>query len=128
MPVVREDQWAEAKAVMLEVDRRTAELLHNRKQMRLHGAVREQRAAARRPDRRLKHGEAQAAIHPEFFHHWGQRLGYECWEDDQFMREFLRDNPECRVRAGTGRIQVGSAGTAAPTKVENKTRFHKSYG
>lgn len=31
------------------------------------------------------------------YHYWGQRLGYECWEDKQFVEEFLRDNPECRA-------------------------------
>ena len=32
------------------------------------------------------------------YHHWGQRLGYECWDDAGFVFEFLRDNPQCRVQ------------------------------
>jgi len=32
------------------------------------------------------------------YHHWGRRLGYECWDDAGFVAEFLRDNPMCRVR------------------------------
>lgn len=31
------------------------------------------------------------------YHYWGQRLGYECWADKQFRREYMRDNPEVRV-------------------------------
>lgn len=31
---------------------------------------------------------------PEFdFHYWGLRLGYECWDDKEFVREYQRDNP-----------------------------------
>lgn len=60
------------------------------------------------------------------FHYWGQRLGYKCWKDPQFLREFERDNPACRVKAkGTREIQVGygtgCAGGRAP-------KFRKSYG
>lgn len=29
------------------------------------------------------------------FHYWGQRLGYACWDDPEFLREFKRDNPDC---------------------------------
>lgn len=41
-------------------------------------------------------------IRPEFFHYWGSRLGYECWKDKGFVEEFLRDNPECRVKTEEG--------------------------
>lgn len=42
------------------------------------------------------------------FHYWGQRKGYECWEDDEFVREYERDNPECRVnpRMANARVVV----------------------
>jgi hypothetical protein len=43
-------------------------------------------------------GEMRFQVQPEFFHYWGQRLGYECWDNKEFVREFLRDNPECRVK------------------------------
>jgi hypothetical protein len=33
------------------------------------------------------------------YHHWGSRYGYECWEDNGFVAEFLRDNPQCRVKS-----------------------------
>lgn len=43
-------------------------------------------------------GRKIAEIPADAYHYWGQRLGYECWKDKQFMREFLRDNPELAVR------------------------------
>ena len=42
-------------------------------------------------------GRKVASIPGAAYHYWGQRLGYECWEDDQFVKEFLRDNPEVAV-------------------------------
>lgn len=42
-------------------------------------------------------GQKIGTIPPTAFHYWGQRLGYECWEDKQFVLEFLRDNPETAV-------------------------------
>lgn len=44
-------------------------------------------------------GEVQYILHPISFHYWGRRLGYECWQDDQFVREYLRDNPAARVKS-----------------------------
>jgi hypothetical protein len=43
-------------------------------------------------------GEKLGSIPGDAYHYWGQRLGYECWDDDQFVREFFRDNPETAVR------------------------------
>jgi hypothetical protein len=40
---------------------------------------------------------------------WGVRLGYECWEDKQFLKEFLRDNPEVAVRNYCKKTVVGGA-------------------
>jgi len=42
-------------------------------------------------------GRKTAEIPADSFHYWGQRLGYDCWKDKQFMKEFLRDNPQCAV-------------------------------
>lgn len=64
-------------------------------------------------------GQMVARIPADAFHYWGQRLGYQCWEDTSFMREFLRDNPECRVKSAGTKLQVGYQ----PTNV----RFHKTY-
>jgi hypothetical protein len=49
-------------------------------------------------------GYQDMMIDPISYHYWGQRLGYECWDDAQFIREYKRDNPESRVKT------VGSMG------------------
>jgi len=40
-------------------------------------------------------GQLRARIPTESYHYWGRRLGYACWRDKQFLKEFLRDNPQC---------------------------------
>jgi hypothetical protein len=52
-------------------------------------------------------GRLRMVITPDAFHYWGRRLGYECWRDHQFLREFERDNPAVRVKSRGTRIQVG---------------------
>jgi len=54
-------------------------------------------------------GELRARIPVSAFHYWGHRLGYECWEDKQFMKEFIRDNPEVAVRNRMKRTCVNGA-------------------
>jgi hypothetical protein len=56
-------------------------------------------------------GKLVAQIPADAFHYWGQRLGYECWEDKQFFEEFKRDNPEVVVQNYCKRTMVaGSKG------------------
>ena len=78
----------------------------------------------------------------------GGKSGDEWKHDEQFMRELLRDNPEIRVRARSGKIQVGhgtgrsavfgtmtSPGVDSPTLANGKAqviedrpgRFRKVY-
>lgn len=52
-------------------------------------------------------GRLRMVITPTAYHYWGRRLGYACWQDEQFLREFERDNPEVRVKCGGTRIQQG---------------------
>lgn len=53
-------------------------------------------------------GQLTARIPATAYHFWGQKLGYECWNDKTFMREFLRDNEACKVNSrGTKDIHVG---------------------
>ena len=60
-------------------------------------------------------GQLVARIPETAFHFWGQKLGYNCWNDSAFMKEFLRDNPELRVNSGgTKEIQVGWVPTNPP--------------
>jgi hypothetical protein len=60
----------------------------------------EARAAARAGGvaRPVAGAELEMRVHPHSFHHWGQRLGYGCWDDKGFRREYRRDVPESRVR------------------------------
>jgi len=89
---------------------------------KLFQARKEQRTAAALGGERkmMKHGQVKFSIHPQFYHYWGQRLGYECWDDPQFVHEFLRDNPDCRVKNVSDRIISGWRPT------EN-VRFRKAY-
>lgn len=60
-------------------------------------------------------GALKARIPPTAYHFWGQKLGYDCWNDNGFMREFLRDNPECKVNSGgTKEISVGWVPSSSP--------------
>lgn len=43
-------------------------------------------------------GQMTMVIDADAYHYWGTRLGYQCWQDAGFRREFRRDNPEVRVR------------------------------
>ena len=52
-------------------------------------------------------GSVVARIDGTSYHYWGQRLGYECWKDNQFMNEYLRDNPQCNVKSSGTKLQVG---------------------
>lgn len=51
-------------------------------------------------------GRLVAKIPPDAFYYWGHVLGFACWEDKQFLREFLRDNPEVAVRNYTKKTVV----------------------
>lgn len=62
------------------------------------------RAGQERRVLRCKDGDGgyfDVNIHPASYHYWGQRLGYECWQDPQFIREYKRDNPSAVVRTIT---------------------------
>lgn len=75
-----------------------------RQQKRIAAAyVAQAKAAKQNGERRFikdgdQGGEVQFQIQPAFYHYWGQRLGYECWDDPQFCREMIRDNPEIRIK------------------------------
>lgn len=44
-------------------------------------------------------GQLTARIPADSYHYWGQRLGYACWKDDSFVKNYFRDNPECLVNS-----------------------------
>ena len=67
--------------------------------------------AARDESHTTSFGQHKARIEPTSYHYWGKRLGYGCWNDRKFMKEYLRDNPESRVKsAGGKKAQVGYGG------------------
>lgn len=51
-------------------------------------------------------GVCSTVLDPTSFHYWGQRLGYDCWDDAQFMREFHRDNPLSKVHYSPEKITI----------------------
>ena len=65
-------------------------------------------------------GRVRMAVTPDAYHYWGRRLGYECWRDKQFLREFERDNPNVRVKQGGTRIQQGYRGYAPGATLKTK--------
>jgi hypothetical protein len=51
-------------------------------------------------------GEVEMMIHPTSYHYWGQRLGYECWDDPQFRREYRRDVEASRIKTVNDRLTI----------------------
>lgn len=51
-------------------------------------------------------GELKAQIPISAFHYWGQRLGYECWDDKTFVDDFIKENPEVAVKNRVKRTVV----------------------
>ena len=47
----------------------------------------------------LSFGRLRMRIAPEAYHYWGGRLGYEAWDDPQFLREYERDNESVRINS-----------------------------
>ena len=64
-------------------------------------------------------GKLKAQISSDSYHYWGQRLGYQCWQDKAFMDQYLKQNPQCKTQGGATKLQVGYA----PTKV----KYRKVY-
>ena len=93
-----------------------------------------------REARPIEQGYVDARYEPESYHYWGNRLGYECWQDPQFVREYKRDCEYCRVHnrnpnptvgwvpgfeaANAYRLRILRSETATET---NSTRFKKVY-
>lgn len=111
----------EAGLETFEVTDDVIEELRRGEQMQRIMALNRQSLAARLQSERytLDHGEVDMQVDPYFFHYWGQRLGYDCWNDKQFCDEFKRDNPEVRVKSRSKKISVGY--------IPTKSKYHKSY-
>ena len=51
-------------------------------------------------------GRLRARIPASSFHYWGQRLGYDCWKDETFLKNYLKDN-DLEVKGGRTKLMVG---------------------
>ncbi|MEM6911059.1 MAG: hypothetical protein AAF555_05695 [Verrucomicrobiota bacterium] len=38
-------------------------------------------------------GQKLGSVDESSYHYWGQRLGYSCWKDKRFVREYFKENP-----------------------------------
>lgn len=72
-------------------------------------------------------GAPVAEIDMESYVAW-QRKYPGCWKDKQFVREFLRDNEGCRVKARGTRMQVGFGTGIEPVNARGGGRVVKRYG
>lgn len=51
-------------------------------------------------------GRLRARIPASSFHYWGQRLGYDCWKNEEFLKQYLKDN-KLEVAGGKTKLSVG---------------------
>ena len=58
----------------------------------------------------LSFGRLRMRITPEAYHYWGKRLGYDAWDDEQFLREFERDNESVRINSRSEKVSVLAPG------------------
>lgn len=123
----------DAEAMLSALGVSLEDVLHEldyRRRRRYERALATQRAAARLQGERKPirggdvGGEVDFQLHPVFYHYWGQRLGYECFDDPQFVRELKRDNPEVRVVTRNDRIVsgYGSKANSAPNAPRRAVR------
>tara|TARA_R100001463_G_scaffold47620_1_gene96628 strand:+ start:28585 stop:29004 length:420 start_codon:yes stop_codon:yes gene_type:complete len=77
-------------------------------------------------------GQHKARIEPTSYHYWGKRLGYDCWSDRKFIKEYLRDNPESRIKSkGSKKAQAGYGGKKPHGYYDTpvgRVTFRKVYG
>lgn len=80
--------------------------VHEKQRLRHHRNVRNFRKANTVANRLIMGRAARALFGPSAevvlhaplasFGHWGVKEGFDAWTDDAFVREFARDNEECR--------------------------------
>ena len=58
----------------------------------------------------LSFGRLRMRITPEAYHYWGKRRGYDAWDDEQFLREFERDNESVRINSRSEKVSVLAPG------------------
>ena len=112
-----------------------ASVLRGQMQREHESAYAEQARAAHTAKRETRSvegmGELKARINPTSYHYWGKRVGYKCWDDRKFIKEYLRDNPESRVNGVSGKVQVGYGGDKPMGYYDTpvgRVTFRKVYG
>lgn len=93
-------------------DKQVLEILAGFEKLRRLEATRQFAAIARKGQDRVflntggMGGHLNSQIQADSFHYWGQRLGYQCWDDPQFVKEYLRDNEYARVKSRPRTVTV----------------------
>lgn len=84
------DKWKVQQVVALSEAKRLARGLNSKTHFHIDGL-----------------GECVARIPADAYFYWIARKGYGVWQDKTFLREYLRDNPEVRVKSASRKLQVG---------------------
>lgn len=71
-------------------------------------------------------GYVAMQVHPFSYHYWGNREGYQIWEDAKFKRDYMRDVPESRVKTVNPNPTVLVQGSGGLASLGSK-RFSKTY-
>ena len=58
-------------------------------------------------------GYVQFMIDPVFYHAFGQKWGYDCWRDEDFVRDTIKKNEACRVVSRARKASVSFTLTGA---------------
>lgn len=108
-----------------ELARAVFKLAHDREQAKLHKMKREWdgRSSSGIRGVRLPDGtQMEFRIPRESYMYWAARLGAECWDDAGFVREFLRDNPQCRVKAEAVNMLSGWTPSSEKARMYRRVR------
>jgi hypothetical protein len=56
--------------------------------------------------RNLNFGRLRLQVDEEVYHYWGQRLGYMCWKDKEWLNWFEKNNESARVKSRSTNASV----------------------
>jgi hypothetical protein len=110
-------------------DRAVREVLIQRENKRRRQCQARMRLAAycQGERRLLGDGEVKMQVDPYSYHSWGQKLGYECWRDPEFVEEYLRDNPEARIRSRADNLTIVAPDRVGIADMATRKIFRKTY-
>jgi len=114
--------WIKEELDSLELTNDVIEEFRTGRHLNIVQAHQRQQLAAevQRERRTMSMGEVAFQMDPVFYHHFGQKYGYDCWSDADFVHDTLKKNPECKVISRSDKIQVGYTPT--------RSKFHQSFG